>query len=956
MDRLTILVIFILTQGLLTGVGSESILFPGDERLITVDETEVDNPGEHVDPMGTGSYLFDSKMTALTPKTLLGYNIPVKAYVSEQSRYFRAHPTFMKCAQETIMKLMKDNVTVDIVTGYKTASEVSDDTPVSNYLRSGCAMQLAVGEGGVGTVEDIAATVLQICPVIFERDHRDLGLILMPDRVHFHMSGPDSTGPLYQMDSGYSGDIFDLESWVEEQINAGLEPDANPSCNLYSPLSNGDHHPADRDQVQVVGELDVKITRDTETDFGRLVQYQGSNIVFDNTEGGSTWCGVEGHPCPRCDKIQGNSLSNRCADRVMTHRLMTLLNKLQRKVRLAMNDKLKVIEAWDEPHSAAPEGDSSNDQLHFEGRAAKLQLAIDNTENKIGILAKYAKCLGADYLEHRGTYLYVAVKRAQYDPVKVTFPSIELLSVDPPSAVDSLYSLPKVFSETDIKQHPLFDSKGRLDTLIAPGITIGQFVSPSYPYFRIHPKLVECYRDIVYQENKRRKDDDPEIAIEIIRGYLTNEQNRRKFNIIHDRRYYTHNLGVALQLRYKPDDSLPATHTPYRLLYTVIDKCAPRFDSVNKEMGVGLYSDSVFVDIRQAFHLMEESLDNLPDGVDMETFENNIKDRYVLARERRIVDPDNYESVCLFARRPEPQSCTFKHEHSETVKRRRRRRDTNPTDCVPNRYTTFCSSTVQHRDAVVAEIQSMLLRKHNSCRSRNEIADALKGCFGDCGTCMTGEVYESKQEHCNNFLHWIPWTLMNREPNTTNFFLRSNDNARIHACENGDDCIENAPLFSLIAPSVEKIYRPDPTKSVEEELYSSVNNPLPVYQLLEDIYAIQASGVVKFWIKDDMEMTALKRPLEVVMLYNRNVTMVEIYVERYKISRDAVVRIVENAAMEMILSGCPDATRETLTPYKVLEVPTEYHKRAAEPPSARKQIREYYRNYEARWADRNILF
>ena len=62
---------------------------------------------------------------------------------------------------------------------------------------------------------------------------------------------------------------------------------------------------------------------------------------------------------------------------------------------------------------------------------------------------------------------------------------------------------------------------------------------------------------------------------------------------------------------------------------------------------------------------------------------------------------------------------------------------------------------------------------------------------------------------------------------------------------------------------MEKIYRPDPKQSVEEELYSSVNNPMPAYQLLEDIYAIQASGVVKFWIKDDSEMTALKRPLEV---------------------------------------------------------------------------------------------
>ena len=62
-------------------------------------------------------------------------------------------------------------------------------------------------------------------------------------------------------------------------------------------------------------------------------------------------------------------------------------------------------------------------------------------------------------------------------------------------------------------------------------------------------------------------------------------------------------------------------------------------------------------------------------------------------------------------------------------------------------------------------------------------------------------------------------------------------------------------------PSVEKIYRPDPTKSVEEELYSSVNNPLPAYDLLDAIYGIQAKGIVKFWVKDDSEMTALVDPL-----------------------------------------------------------------------------------------------
>lgn len=67
------------------------------------------------------------------------------------------------------------------------------------------------------------------------------------------------------------------------------------------------------------------------------------------------------------------------------------------------------------------------------------------------------------------------------------------------------------------------------------------------------------------------------------------------------------------------------------------------------------------------------------------------------------------------------------------------------------------------------------------------------------------------------------------------------------------------------APSVERVFRRDPKKSVEEELYSIANNPSPVFRLLEDIYAIQASGIVKFWVRDDTEMTGLKRQLEVIM-------------------------------------------------------------------------------------------
>ena len=44
----------------------------------------------------------------------------------------------------------------------------------------------------------------------------------------------------------------------------------------------------------------------------RLVQYQGSSIVFDDSESSSSWCGEEGNPCPQCStQIKGNSLANR---------------------------------------------------------------------------------------------------------------------------------------------------------------------------------------------------------------------------------------------------------------------------------------------------------------------------------------------------------------------------------------------------------------------------------------------------------------------------------------------------------------------------------------------------------------------------------------------------------------------------------------------------------------------
>lgn len=938
-------------QGLWNSITAESALFPSLVRLEAVNETSVPGASSYVDPIGGGALLFDSEATTSTLSKRLALNIPVSNYRSRSgARYFRAHPAFLKCAEKAILLLLQDGKAVEIKRGYITADE-STGTLADQYLQAGLGIELGLASGSTGTVEDVAAAILKSCPVIVEREIRDLVVIIKSDKVHAHMSGPTSSGPSVTQD-GYSG-IGDVTSWAAAKINEGLEPVTTIDCSLYSGLTNGQHHPANFTQDRAVGTLDVKITRDMDVDFKRLVQYQGSNMEFENSEGSAGWCNQLGQPCPTTctNGIQGNTIGKRCADRVMTQRMLSVLNKLQKKARIDLSDKLLVKEAWDEAYAGQPLGDSDLDPLHYEGRAVKLVLKSGDT-SKLSDLSKFAICVGADYVEHRGTYLYVSVKRMQTGGKSVTFPNMQLLAVDVPSTVEDSYSLPAAYTEAERKMYPLFDSSGKLDAQLSAGIAVRQFVSPDYRYFRLNPKLVECYREVKYKENKNKDDGVSAVDIVVTRGFISNNQNKKTFDVIKDKRYNTHNMGLAMQIKY--GGNLPATYTPFRLLHTVIDKCAPRFWQDKLEMGVGLYEDGVFVDLRKLFHLMAESLDHLPADVDRNTFEDVIEDRFLMARDKRVVDPDNTTTACLFQTRPRPQSLSFEHTETEITRRKRRRRRSTPDVCVPNRYTSFCSDTLNHRKDVVNEIMSMVDRKHYLIRTRDEILNALEKCLGDCGTCMEGEIWDSKTEHCNNFIHWVDFTLMNTEPDITNFFVRSNKVTNLHACEHGEDCLERAPLFSLLITSIEKVYRPDPTKSVEEELYSATNNPTPLLTLMSDMYGIQARGVVKFWVKDDTEMTALIRPLEVVMLYNRNVTKIEIYVTRYTIAKDAVRGVVEKAAQNFVTMGCPAVTRATLTPYEILEVPPDKVRRAAEPQSLRHQVREYHRNYEARWAAKNI--
>jgi hypothetical protein len=72
--------------------------------------------------------------------------------------------------------------------------------------------------------------------------------------------------------------------------------------------------------------------------------------------------------------------------------------------------------------------------------------------------------------------------------------------------------------------------------------------------------------------------------------------------------------------------------------------------------------------------------------------------------------------------------------------------------------------------------------------------------------------------------------------------------------------------FHLLADSVKKLYRPDPNKSIQEQLYSPENNPSPLLDLIKRMYAFSATGKAVIWIMNDAEATSMKNVLKVTHL------------------------------------------------------------------------------------------
>ncbi|XP_061168900.1 uncharacterized protein LOC133178168 [Saccostrea echinata] len=126
--------------------------------------------------------------------------------------------------------------------------------------------------------------------------------------------------------------------------------------------------------ISACGSTDDVVLRNSSS-FSSLRKLFGDSILFLSEESSeSSWCGYPGNPCTDCaDYFQDDNI---CSDRYVTPTLAEVLTKLSKLVAAEWPDrKLLILEAWDEPTSAHPDGSHGNLSLFYTGRAARVALS-----------------------------------------------------------------------------------------------------------------------------------------------------------------------------------------------------------------------------------------------------------------------------------------------------------------------------------------------------------------------------------------------------------------------------------------------------------------------------------------------------------------------------------------------------------------------------------------------------
>lgn len=184
------------------------------------------------------------------------------------------------------------------------------------------------------------------------------------------------------------------------------------------------------------------------------------------------------------------------------------------------------------------------------------------------------------------------------------------------------------------------------------------------------------------------------------------------------------------------------------------------------------------------------------------------------------------------------------------------------------------------------------------------IQDNWKYCFTSCGNKRSGSLWDLKFASCLELLNNAPFTVGGEKVANNTAQIMSLDSKYMgYVCPNVSiselksskssdttglpgtgmtTCISTTEIYQIMIFNFNRTYAPVKDQSITEQLFPNNRNPTPIFEQLQTMYSMHVTGEVTVWVNHVQfsKLTNTQSPLKPLLLYNQNVTLVRIMVEK----------------------------------------------------------------------------
>ncbi|KAK3092278.1 hypothetical protein FSP39_000651, partial [Pinctada imbricata] len=545
-------------------------------------------------------------------------------------------------------------------------------------------------------------------------------------------------------------------------------------------------------------------------------------------------------------------------------------------------------------------------------------------------LANLAVEAGFDFIQLCGDSLYTCVKATCGTTSQIIqYPRINLYCNDPNTSDTDEYQIPPCAEDT-LSHPPLIDGAYE-DLQLSDCYKIKDFKAHNYRYFRLDPNLLECL-DLASEYYGS--------CIKVLpdSGYRPRSLNNKNIDSRHEEEKCRFGVGRAAEVQ-------PQNNTADNLkemTLTIMRTCLPGLRLKRLKLVICVHLDRVYIDIRASNHCCSDILKIC--NVDNSVLFDVVYDAYrQMLKGVSFIQPTNKEKAC--------KTPTLGKDNYYVK---------SPTQgsCLLDFSDSFCEQTKKHREEKAEELADQMAKAAGSTQFPKHVARAkTKACLVDtCGGCIDkGNKWQNKTRACLDLVQTFlekstsPFP-MDKMKDHAAFFNIENPNSHVHslACHDGNACIENVQLHSMLIKIVNDKYKPDSRNENVEYIFDPGSNPTPLLHILEQEMAMKASGNVTVFIEKDTDISSFEHLIKILMVYNKNVGFVNFNLTK-DVKVDRIVNSIQRKIERWVQSSCPDRTRMLVAPYDVHIISESRRKRSIERSAERNQRIHNMRNWELNW-------